>query len=187
MSPATAKFILTKIMGWTLDESPIADPKCVIVGFPHTCIEDFFVYALYMRALGERATVMMKKEFFVWPLSILLNHWGVIRTDRSRGAGALKHCIDEFSRRDVLKLSLSPEGTRKAVKNWKTGFHIIAREAGVPVYLGYYDWAHKYITHGVPFPLTDNSREDIRRIQQFYKSSPASAKYPDRVAYMDGI
>ena len=35
---------------------------------------------------------------------------------------------------------ISPEGTRKEVKEWKTGFYYIALEAGVPIFLGNLDY-----------------------------------------------
>jgi len=187
MKPKTAKFFLHNVLGWTMDERPYQHDKCVILGFPHTCLMDYLIFALYMMSLDERPVVMVKKEAFFWPLSILLNKWQAIKTDRSRGAGVLKQCIEEFAKRDNMKLSLSPEGTRKPVKNWKTGFHMIAREAGVPVYLGYYDWTHKYITHGDPFEISDDLRADLLSIQKFYKQSPASGKYPERVAFPDGV
>jgi len=187
MKPSTAKFLLCNVMGWKYDDRPYQDKKCVILGFPHTYLWDYAVFALYMIALGERPVVMVKKEAFFWPLSVLLTKWGAIKTDRAKGAGVLKSCIDEFERRDNLKLSLSPEGTRKPVKKWKTGFHAIARAAGVPLYLGYFDWDHKYITHGDPIQLTDDVQADLRRIQQFYKQSPASGKHPERIAFPDGI
>ena len=44
---------------------------------------------------------------------------------------------------DDLVIMVTPEGTRKAVKRWKTGFYHIALGAGVPVVVGYLDYKKK--------------------------------------------
>lgn len=188
MKPAFAKFLLTKVCGWSYDERPIPYDKCLILGFPHTCIPDYFIFYLYMRVMGKRPNVMMKKEFFKWPLKPILLKLGAIPVDRAHGAGVLKKACEVLSTRERFILSLAPEGTRKPVKRWKMGFHTIAKSTGVPVLTGYWDWKNRYITHGDVFELTDDKEADMIRLQKFYKySTPASGKYPERVAYVDGI
>ncbi len=187
MRPAVAKLLLCKVWGWKIDNRPIEDPKCIILGFPHTCIADYFVFYLYMKSLGDTPNVMMKKEFFKWPLAPVLKWLGAIPVDRSRGAGALKHTIEELRSRERFHVALAPEGTRKKVKRWKSGFHILARLTGAPVYLGYYDWKNRYITRGEPFPLTRDAEADMLAIQKFYKHSPASGKYPEKVGFADEV
>ncbi len=44
--------------------------------------------------------------------------------------------VEEFQKRDTMYLTITPEGSRKKRKKWKKGFLVIAKEAGVPVYLG---------------------------------------------------
>ena len=77
-------------------------------------------------------------------------------------------------------LALAPEGTRKPVKHWKTGFHLIAREAGIPVYLGYFDWKTKRVGRGQKVELTDDARADMKRIQQMYEDMHLVGKHPDQ-------
>lgn len=188
MKPSFATFLLTKVCGWRFDPRPIPYDKCIILGFPHTSIPDYFIFFLYMHIKGKKPNVLMKKEFFKWPLKPLLLKLGAIPVDRARGAGVLKKACDILSSRDRFILSLAPEGTRKAVKRWKMGFHTIAKSTGVPVLAGYWDWNNKYITHGNVFELTDDKEADMLRLQKFYKyDTSASGKYPGKVAYTDGI
>lgn len=183
-----AGFILRRLMGWHFDQDAIAESKAIILGFPHTCVADFFVFFFYTRAIGEKMNVMMKREFYIWPFRKAMSALGIVPVDRSHGAGVLKQTIDYFNSRDHFHIALAPEGTRKPVKRWKTGFHVIARATGAGVYLGYYDWEHKYITVGKRFELTDDKEADLKAIQHYYKyESTASAKYPERVAYPDDI
>lgn len=188
MTKGAAKFILCRLMGWHFDDGAIAEPKAIILGFPHTCVEDFFVFYLYTRAIGEKMNVMMKKEFYIWPFRKAMSAIGIVPVDRAHGSGVLKQTIDHFNSRDRFHIALAPEGTRKPVKRWKSGFHVIAKATGAGVYLGYYDWDHKYITVGKRFELSDDKDADMRAIQKYYRDeTTASAKYPDRVAYPDNL
>ena len=56
------------------------------------------------------------------------------------------------------------------MKRWKTGFHLIARETGASVYVGYYDWGRKEITVGRKWELTDDPAADMKRIQEYYET-----------------
>ena len=57
---------------------------------------------------------------------------------------------------------------------------MIAREAGVPVYAGYFDWGTKTITCGERFPLTDDSRADLARLQEYYEQLHLTGKHPEK-------
>ena len=87
--------------------------------------------------------------------------------------------IHEFEKKDRLHLAIAPEGTRKAVKKWKTGFHTIARAANVPVYLGYFDWGTKRVGHGPRFELSDNAAADLAKIQAIYEEMHLVGKHPE--------
>ena len=81
--------------------------------------------------------------------------------------------------KDVVHLALAPEGTRKRVKRWKTGFHTIAREVGCPVYMGYFDWGTKRISRGQKVELTDDAKADMERIQALYEEMHLVGKHPE--------
>ena len=124
-----------------MDEA-IPAPKCIILGAPHTSIWDFVISWLYYRSVGGNAKVMIKKGFFKWPLGPILRHLGGIPVDRTTGGGAhlVRQMIEEFGKDEYFQLAIAPEGTRRPVKRWKGGFHLIAKATGVPVFLGYFDW-----------------------------------------------
>lgn len=171
MRAKTAEFFL-HLLGWKAVEPPVPEPKCIILGVPHTSIWDFVISYLYYTSVGGKAYVMIKSEFFKGPLKKLLTSMGGIPVDRSRGAGAhlVMQIIKEFENRETLHLALAPEGTRKPVENWKLGFHKIAVAAHVPVYLGYFDWKTKTVGRGEKFDLTEDAKGDLKRIRQWYKN-----------------
>ena len=186
MKPATAHKILTRWMHWTLmDEGLPPEAKHIVLGAPHSSIWDFVVAWLFYRAFDGKPRVMIKKEFFFWPLGALLRSLGAIPVDRSNAVGVTRQVIAAFEENDNFMLCIAPEGTRKPVKRWKTGFHTIARAAGVPVYLGYFDWGRKEIGHGPRFECSDDAMADLRAIQQFYKEKDVQPKHEGCLAYLD--
>lgn len=171
-------FIL-RALGWTAVEPPVPEDKCVILGVPHTSIWDFAISYLYYTSVGGKASVMIAKEFFWWPLGSLLRALGAIPVDRKNPTTLLLSVIHEMNKVDKFHLAIAPEGTRKAVKRWKTGFHTIARECNIPVYLGYFDWKTKRVGRGQKFELTDDAKADMKRIQEIYEQMHLVGKHPE--------
>ncbi|MBR0083224.1 MAG: 1-acyl-sn-glycerol-3-phosphate acyltransferase, partial [Bacteroidales bacterium] len=118
------------MLGWTADGGSVEEDKCIILGVPHTSAWDFVISYLFYRSCGEKAKCMIKKEFFFPPVGWLLRAMGGIPVDRSSPTNMLRSVIEEMERPGRFHLAIAPEGTRKPVKNWKTGFHLIARSAG---------------------------------------------------------
>ena len=70
----------------------------------------------------------------------------------------------------VLWFVLAPEGTRRKVDNWKTGFWKIARRAGVPVLCVGFDYPDRAIRIGELVELTDDMEADLLRIRAKFAS-----------------
>lgn len=180
------KFILWAL-GWKVIGGIVPEPKGIVLGVPHTSLWDFVISWIYYTSVGGKASILVKKKFFFWPASYLLNYMGAIPVDDSRGASLVKQIITEFNNRKVLHLAIAPEGTRKPTTKWKAGFHTIARAADVPVYYGLFDWGHKRIGFADKIELTDDVNADIRRIKQWYKTSGIVGKHPERFILGDGL
>lgn len=176
-----AKFCgaLLRMLGWKAMDPPVPEPKCIILGAPHTSVWDFPISYLYYTSVGGKASVMIKSAFFVPPLGWLLKALGGIPVTPDHRATLVRQMIKAFEEREVLHLAIAPEGTRKAVNNWKSGFHVIARAVGVPVYLGYFDWKTKTVGRGERIELTDDAKADLKRIRQWYRDKGVVGKYPE--------
>jgi 1-acyl-sn-glycerol-3-phosphate acyltransferase len=61
-----------------------------------------------------------------------------------------------------------PEGTRSKVKAWKTGFYHIARNANVPILMGYVDGENKQAGLADFFQPTGDMEADLNKIREFY-------------------
>ncbi len=172
--------LVMKIWGWKADSGAAPEEKCVILGVPHTSIADFIVSYFYYKSLGHTAHVMIKKEFFVGPLGWLLRKFGCIPVDRTSGATVVKSVISEMeAAKGEFHLCIAPEGTRKAVKKWKMGYHTIAKALDCPVYLGYFDWGKKRVSIGERFICSDDAKADTALIQQKYEALHLTAKHPE--------
>ncbi|MBO7396993.1 MAG: 1-acyl-sn-glycerol-3-phosphate acyltransferase, partial [Bacteroidales bacterium] len=145
------------------------EAKAIVIGVPHTTVWDFLVSYLFYTQFGKVAHIMIKKEFFFWPLGPILLACGAVPVDRKSSGSLVRSLIHLMEEVPEFHLAIAPEGTRKATSRWKSGYHLIARETGATVYLGYFDWGRKQISVGEPFPLTEDSKADLQRMYDHYR------------------
>lgn len=173
-----SKFLLN-ILGWKTIGGIAPEKKCIIIGAPHTSAWDFAISWLHYTAMGGLANTLIKKEFFFWPMGHFLNKMGGLPIDRTKGANVIRQTIQLVNENDTIHLALTPEGTRALTKRWKAGFHIIAKETGIPVYLGRFDWGRKEISIGEKFELSDDAQEDIKRMKDYYREKGIIGRFPE--------
>ena len=178
MSSRLCSFLL-RCMGWKSVGVPYPVPKCIILGAPHTSVWDFIVAKLFYTGIGGKASVLVKKKFFFWPLGGLMRRFGAIPVDRSKGASLVKQLVDAFNTHETLHVAIAPEGTREPTDKWKGGFHTIAKAAQVPVYFAYFDWGKREVgTDPEEFVLSDDQQTSIKRVRQWYRDKGVVGKYP---------
>lgn len=178
MWSACCKFVL-KLWGWKTINGVMPHEKAIIIGVPHTSAWDFVVSYLYYTSVGGVANIVIKREFFFWPLGSLLRKMGAIPIDRTKGTTVVKQIIQEMNSREKMHLAITPEGTRKLNKHWKAGFHTIAKATGATVYLGFFDFGRKEIGWQETFELTNDVDADIRRMKDYYLNRGVKGKHPD--------
>lgn len=167
-----------RLNGWkAIAERPIPK-KAVIIAAPHTSNWDFVYYIGLTRELGIETSFMAKRQLFRWPLGNFMRQMGGVEVNREAGGNYVQSMIDEFNRRDEFLLTIAPEGTRKSVGQWKTGFYHIALGAKVPLIIGMMDYAKKTGGLGVAFMPTGDYAADMARVEEFYRST--TPKHPDK-------
>lgn len=165
-----------KLTGWTFDPNTpdVIHKKCVMICAPHTSNWDFIITLFLMIQLNVKASYAIKKEWMRFPFRPFLKAAGCIainRLPRKEGEereSTVKAIARLFKEREKLCLMIAAEGTRSLRTEWKTGFYYIALEAGMPICLGYLDYAKKYA--GIPkmiYPSGDIDA-DMREIMAFY-------------------
>ncbi|MDL2252182.1 1-acyl-sn-glycerol-3-phosphate acyltransferase [Odoribacter sp. OttesenSCG-928-J03] len=172
-----AKFIMW-LGGWKYIGPLPEEKKAIVISVPHTSTWDFVWGELAFMSQGIPASILMKKEFFFFPLGMILRALHVIPVDRGKKDNQMvDQMVDEFNRRETMFLCITPEGSRKKRKKWKKGFLVIARAAGVPVYLGRIDYKHKTCEFGPIFHPTDDVEADLSYIMSTYKD--ANPRHPE--------
>ena len=157
-----------RVLGWRFCGTLPDVPKAVIVVAHHTSNWDFVIGAVAMFALGVRVSWLGKHTIFRGPLGPVMRWLGGIPVHRSVQAGVVEQTVDAFRRADRLLLALSPEGTRRAVPRWRTGFYHMARRAGVPIVPIALDWGDKAIVLGPALHPSGNVDVDLRRLGSFF-------------------
>ena len=100
---------------------------CVLIAGPHTHWVDFFLGLAIRNVINEDIKFIGKKELFFFPLNFLMKFLGGIPVNRNSNSNTVNQISNYFIKRKQLKLAISPEGTRKKVSKWKTGFLRIAK------------------------------------------------------------
>ena len=80
---------------------------------------------------------------------------------------------DQFQTRPYLFLTITPEGTRKPVPRWKSGFYRIARRAGVPILPISFDHARGVITLWPTLTPSGDYAADLAALASRFDSSMA--------------
>lgn len=154
--------------GWrTAGELPDV-ARLVLVAAPHSSWWDGFWGLLLAFALGADVSFMAKRQLFRGPLGWLLGRLGGIPIERAAAHGVVGQMVARFAGRERLWLGIAPEGTRRSVREWKTGFWHIARGAGVPILPVYFDYPSKTIGFGPLLAPGDDMAADLARLRAFY-------------------
>ncbi|MDG5491471.1 1-acyl-sn-glycerol-3-phosphate acyltransferase [Psychroserpens sp. SPM9] len=168
-----ARFIYFKILGWKVtgntNFSQDTIKKCVIIAVPHTSWHDFFIGILLRKVTHVKTNFVAKKELFKWPFGYYFRWVGGAALDRTSGQNKVEAIAKLFEKKDEFRLTLAPEGTRKKVDDWKTGFYYIAKAAKVPILMFTLDFKNKQNHVSEPFFPTDDVEADFKFMKAFYK------------------
>ncbi|MBR9915015.1 MAG: acyltransferase [Algicola sp.] len=168
-----ARLLYFKILGWTVTGNKTFSKdtlkKVVIIAVPHTSWHDFFIAILLRKVVGLKTNFVGKKELFTWPFGYYFRAVGGSPLDRTSGQNKVTAIAKLFEDKEEFRLALAPEGTRKKVQEWKTGFYYIAKAANVPIIMFTLDFKNKQNHVSEPFYPTDNIDADFKFMKSFYK------------------
>ncbi|MGA1848250.1 MAG: lysophospholipid acyltransferase family protein [Thermoplasmatota archaeon] len=169
--------MLHYILGWKTVDNFQRAPKYFIIAAPHTSNWDFPLLLSYGFVLNIKAYWMGKHTLFRWPFGPFFRWLGGLPIDRTRKSNTVDQCIEYFNTNREFVLGNAPEGTRKRVDRWKTGFYHIARGADVPIVFAFLDYRKKIGGIGGQIIPSGNIDLDMKEIMGFY--SKVSGKHPE--------
>lgn len=177
MMRGLASFVFHKILGWKVDGNLSPEiKKSVIIVLPHTSWHDFYIGALVRKVIGLTINFVAKKELFKSPFGWYFKWMGGAPIDRSSHQNKVKEVAAVFKKHDEFRLAIAPEGTRKKVENWKSGFYYIALEAKVPIICVAFDYSTKTVKLREAFYTTGNYENDLKVLKLFYRNVVGKVK-----------
>jgi 1-acyl-sn-glycerol-3-phosphate acyltransferase len=166
---ALAKGLL-HLYGWKVDSAGRMQPPFVFIGAPHTSNWDFVLLVAAMLVLKLDARWIGKHTLFRFPFGGLMRWLGGTPVDRSKANNRVAEIVAAFAKDPNLIVCISPEGTRKKVDRWKTGFYRIAHGAGVPIMMTVVDAEHKTLRLLDVFHPTGDIDRELPQIQRHYRN-----------------
>ncbi|RLD26766.1 MAG: acyltransferase [Bacteroidetes bacterium] len=174
-----SRFIYFKILGWKVVGFSDFDnvKKAVIIAAPHTSWVDFPLGILLRSVLGIKTNFVGKKELFKFPHGWIFRALGGAPVERKNNQNQVEAIAKLFENHDRFRMAMSPEGTRKKVAQWRTGFYYIAKAANVPILMITLDFGKKENKISEPFYSTDDKAADFKFMKNYFKD--AIGKVPE--------
>ncbi|MDO8152083.1 1-acyl-sn-glycerol-3-phosphate acyltransferase [Isoptericola sp. b408] len=156
-----------RISQWRLKTEPAPDRTGILIGAPHTSNWDFVLMLAIAWRLGIDVRWLGKHTLFTGWRGPIMRALGGIPVDRRDPSRVVDDIVDRVAAGETFHLVVTPEGTRSG-NGWKSGFYRIAREADLPITLGYVDRTTMTTGLGPTMELTGEVTMDMDRIRAFY-------------------
>ena len=159
---------LFRLTGWKTEGAAPADPRYVLLAYPHTSAWDFFLLMGFCVLHDVPLRFMIKDTWFRPPFGTVFRALGGIPIDRSTRHNTVEKMVQVICAADRIALSIPPEGTRKYVPHWKSGFYYVALSAQVPLQLSFIDGPERRCGFGPVVHLSGDIPTDMARLQAYY-------------------
>lgn len=157
-----------KLSGWKIVPPENLNPPYVVIGAPHTSNWDFLLMLAAIFITRMDVKWMGKNSLFPPILGSVMRWLGGIAIDRNQSQDIVLQMAREFRANDALTLVIAPEGTRKKVSEWKSGFYYIAYKAKVPILMTVIDAGSKEVRFAGTFIPTGDYQADLPNILEHY-------------------
>jgi 1-acyl-sn-glycerol-3-phosphate acyltransferase len=163
-----AKFVM-QWLGWRVNGKLPDIPKFVLIGAPHTSNWDFVLFLGVMFYLRANVRFMGKAELFRFPIGWFFRYCGGIPVERKKSTGLVEQMVKACNESNRFILTITPEGTRHQVVEWKRGFYHIAKNAEIPIVMAVVDGRHKTVRIGQVFHPTEDVEADMKAIKRVFE------------------
>ncbi|MEY4295860.1 MAG: hypothetical protein RLY82_1548 [Pseudomonadota bacterium] len=158
---ALARWVLA-LLGWKVVFNGLPGPRGVIAVYPHTSNWDYLLGLFAKWSLGIPARYWGKDSLFKIPLIGRFMYWtGGIPVNRTSKTGMVTDTVNAMREASFFWFGVAPEGTRKRIAGWRSGFYRVACGAGVPICMTYFDYPSKTINLTHFFTPTGDEEADF--------------------------
>lgn len=169
MGNLLSRFIYFNILKWKLEGHFPDLPKYVIAVVPHTSWLDFFIGLMVRSISKQQINFLGKKELFTPYTAWFFKGLGGAPLDRSGNKGAVDAIVQAFNSHKKFRIALAPEGTRKKVKQLKTGYYHIAKKLEIPIVPVAFDYRNKKVLIHPIFLPTHEEEKDLKKLELLFK------------------
>lgn len=164
------KFLFYKVLGWKFEgDFDRSIKKSVLIVVPHTSYVDFVLSILVRKILKIQINFVGKKELFKPPFGWYFKWMGGEPLNREKAQNKVEAIANVFAEHEEFRIAIAPEGTRKKVTTWKTGYYYIAQAANVPIIPIGLDYKTKTMHIGEAFYPTGDIEADEKFFRNFFK------------------
>jgi len=163
------RFVIN-VSGWTIKGKIPDEERIVLIAAPHTSNWDFVLAMFAVLGLNIRVRWLGKHSLFKPGIKKFFEWLGGIPVYRDNPSTLIENVVDIVKKEKSIAIAITPEGTRKKVKRWKTGFLRIAKQTQSKIILISIDAPTKTIEIGKMFEPTGNNEEDLVYIQKYYSA-----------------
>ena len=158
--------VVLRLVGWrTAGQVP---RKGILVGAPHTSNWDWVLTMFLAWDSNVQLRLLVKESFFKGPLAPFMRWTGAVALDRDNPGATVKKLLADAETDETFLLGIAAEGTRSKGDYWKSGFHRISRQTGIPITLAFLDAPSRTVGWGPTFMPTEDIGADMDRIRAFY-------------------
>lgn len=157
------------LSGWRVEIKDPPPPPFVLIGAPHTSNWDFGLMMAALLITGHEARWLGKLSLFRPPFKGLMRWLGGVPVDREHHQNAVSTIAALVRQTPDFILCVAPEGTRRKVERWRTGFYFIALEARIPIVMVAIDAETRTLRLLGHYRPTGDAEHEIPEIQRCFK------------------
>lgn len=146
-------------------------PKKIFAVYPHTSNWDFPLGILLKGGIPLDVNYVGKESLFRRPYGWFFRWLGGIPVNRAKSTNFVDSMVELFKKYDRLSFAIAPEGTRKRVRKFRSGFYYIALKAEIPIILVKFDFKNKIVDFSEPFIPSGNYASDLQFIINHFKNT----------------
>lgn len=164
---------LLRLGGWRVHFDGLPALQGVLAVYPHTSNWDFVVGMLAKWSIGVPLMFWGKDSLFRIPVfGAWLRLLGGVPVERTSAKGAVgamaARLVAEREAGRYFWLGLAPEGTRKLLPGWRSGFYRLTLSAGLPLGLVALDYGRREVRVTDFITLSGDEAADMARIAAIY-------------------
>lgn len=161
-------YLLVRAAGWRITGERPEERKVMILGAPHTSNFDYFLTLALIHHFRLPLRYLIKDQAFRGPWAPLLRSLGGIPVDRRKANNLVEGIVNTIKAQDEIAIGVLPEGTRKYVPHWKSGFYYIASGAEIPIYPASVDGPNKHLHMGPRLVTSGDIDADMELLAKFF-------------------